>query len=172
MNWTKLHNPIPMNPLNLNKAPQSNTHESIELVTLKTNVSPSLSNMGVFWCILVFLILNVSEHITIQHIAWSLFFLDFDHLCFFFALDLHLCFVFSLIPKQKFLIFYSLCPTLEFSFEFGTSFNKCKKKDGKKNSGMWVLLLYISFIITCEQKKVSGIWSVLVPFMEYSNWDF
>ena len=52
--------------------------------------------------------------------------------------------------------YYSLRLTLGVPVEFGTGFNKCKGKLVKKDSGMWVLLFYISFIIICESKKVSG----------------
>ena len=38
----------------------------------------------------------------------------------------------------------------------------------KKNSGKWVLLFYISFIIKCEWEKVSRMWG-LIPFIEYST---
>ena len=40
----------------------------------------------------------------------------------------------------------------------------------KKDSGMWVLLFYISFRIKCEWEKVSGMWG-LTLFIEYSNRD-
>ena len=36
----------------------------------------------------------------------------------------------------------------------------------KKDSGMCVLPFYISFIIKCMWKNVSGMWG-LIPFMEY-----
>ena len=66
---------------------------------------------------------------------------------------------------------YSLCPTLGVPVECAAGFKKCKRKMMKKDSGMWVLLFYISFIINCDWKKVSGMRG-LIPFMEYSNRDY
>ena len=65
---------------------------------------------------------------------------------------------------------YSIRLTLEVSVEFGTDFKKCKGKLMKKDSKMWVIFFYISFIIKCEWKKVSGM-RALIPFMEYFNRD-
>ena len=52
-------------------------------------------------------------------------------------------FVHSIVVKSFFLVKIN-------TFEFGTCFKKYKKKLVKKDSGMWILFLYISFIIKCE----------------------
>ena len=62
-------------------------------------------------------------------------------------------------------------PTLGVSFKFDTHFNKLKEKVMEKDSEMQTLRLCISFIIKFEWKMVSGVCGLL-PFIEYSNWDF
>ena len=53
---------------------------------------------------------------------------------------------------------YSIRPIFRVSVEFDTSFKKCKGKLMEKDSVMWTLFFYISFIIKCEWKK--GQWNV------------
>ena len=53
-----------------------------------------------------------------------------------------LCIVCAQILQIQFYINYSLRPTLGVPVEFGTSFKKYKGKLVKKDSGMWLLLLY------------------------------
>ena len=66
--------------------------------------------------------------------------------------------------------YYSFRLTLGVPFEFGTDFKKFKRKLVKKDSRMWLILFYISFIINCEWKNVSGMWG-LILFIEYFNGD-
>ena len=49
---------------------------------------------------------------------------------------------------------YSLRPPIIVDFGYGTGFKKCKENQVKKNSGIWVLLLFISIIIKCKLNKL------------------